>query len=111
MGVRFADLNGDGLQDLYMLYRGPRHCVDVGLSLYAGIYYNDDGTVYIRNAWINTGYGWRHSTDYTPPGGNVVFRDCYANLWDTGLRPIDLNGELELTEVGRLITSDPKEEK
>jgi RHS repeat-associated protein len=68
MGVRIADVNGDGLPDILQGFE------DAG-----------GGTHYA--AWINTGSGWVASSTWNPP---VVFSN---NGVDTGARIVDVNGD------------------
>ncbi|HUP91336.1 MAG TPA: RHS repeat-associated core domain-containing protein [Solimonas sp.] len=75
MGVRFADLNGDGL-------------VDFMYSRYVNATTQESG------AWLNTGRGWVFDANYTPPiyfvadaaGGAV-------GIQDVGARVVDVNGD------------------
>ena len=67
-GVRFVDLNGDGLIDL--------------------IQSRKQGASLIRNAWLNSGAGWVQTTDYilTSPLAEYL-------VADTGGRMEDLDGD------------------
>jgi YD repeat-containing protein len=67
MGVRIADVNGDGLPDIIQSYSAS------GANYYA--------------AYINTGGGWAASSTWNPP---VLFT---ADGADTGARIADVNGD------------------
>jgi RHS repeat-associated protein len=66
-GVKFADLDGDGLTDL--LYSGP------------------DG----KGAWLNTGSGWQVSAAYKSPARCAQYE--WRHLQELGCRLVDLNGD------------------
>ncbi|WP_406656961.1 DUF2341 domain-containing protein [Methanolobus sp. ZRKC2] len=66
-GVRFADLNGDGLVDML---RG---------------YENSDNTYF--NTWLNTGSGWQSTSTWNPPV-TISYRGM-----DKGVRFADVNGD------------------
>ncbi|WP_202763198.1 FG-GAP-like repeat-containing protein, partial [Bathymodiolus thermophilus thioautotrophic gill symbiont] len=68
-GVRFQDLNGDGLVD--MIYRR---------------WIDDDNTQ--KGAYLNTGNGWQSAPQYTPPH-HIAANDT----GDVGMRFQDLNGD------------------
>lgn len=63
MGVRFVDLNGDGILDIIQ-YHGSE-----------------------KSAWINNGKGWESARHYMPPMSKAQYGD------DDGLRFEDLNGD------------------
>jgi RHS repeat-associated protein len=74
IGVRVADVNGDGLPDIVQSYR------------------NIDGTIITKNAWINTGTGWAQDKTWIPP---AFFGDFQAvgDREDAGTRLVDANGD------------------
>jgi YD repeat-containing protein len=72
-GVRFVDLNGDGLQDIIK-----------GLDSFGSTF---------RTAYLNTGEGWEESSDYASPVDIVGVDSNYMTGWDTGTRFVDLNGD------------------
>jgi hypothetical protein len=80
LGVRFVDLNGDGL-------------VDVVQSRYtsAGIY---------QGAWLNTGSGWQSAPGYIPP---ALIQSDPSN--DLGVRFVDLNGDGRVDVIQSRYTS------
>ncbi len=81
-GVRFADVNGDGLVDL----------------LKSEEYYNDACQCSKNNsmAWINTGAGWENDSAWAPPAGEGHWRTTpfFVNSeQDYGTRLSDVNGD------------------
>ena len=70
LGVRFIDVNGDGLVD--MVYR--RFFTGAGVTE--------------KGAYINTGAGWQSAPEYTPP--YTIMTD---GIGDLGVRFIDVNGD------------------
>jgi Insecticide toxin TcdB middle/N-terminal region/Salmonella virulence plasmid 65kDa B protein/FG-GAP-like repeat len=74
IGVRIADVNGDGLPDVIQGYR------------------NGDGSVSTQQAWINTGFGFTSSSTWVPP---VFFTDIRfsPSPGDSGTRIADVNGD------------------
>jgi len=71
-GVRFIDLNGDGLVDMVQYVQ------------------NRLGALTQTGAWLNTGNGWKSAPQYIPP---VPIMNNAAGTPDTGVRFIDLNGD------------------
>jgi RHS repeat-associated protein len=63
-GLRYADLNGDGLIDIS--------------------YAKDDS----KATWINTGHGWRRDDSWNIPDGNFVWHDT-----EDGRILVDVNGD------------------
>ncbi|MEK7703692.1 MAG: toxin TcdB middle/N-terminal domain-containing protein [Myxococcota bacterium] len=98
-GVRFADLNGDGLLDILQSYIGRDSSIGIGgvpcgPSL-AVASTGDQSALSVSAAWLNTGAGFQFAPEFAPP---TYFRDTHAaadgtGTWDTGLRVIDLNGD------------------
>jgi len=72
-GVRFGDLNGDGLVDLFVVIYDPENK-------------NLD-----KQAWMNTGAGWKRDDSYAPPINMIEWHQDY--LKDLGVRIADLNGD------------------
>jgi RHS repeat-associated protein len=66
-GMRFADVNGDGLVDI--------------------LYAHDASS----NAWLNNSNGWTQATQWFPPVGFIY--DTGQNSNDNGLRIADINGD------------------
>lgn len=94
MGVRVADLNGDGLPDLVQGFT--------------------DGVNTLRMAWLNNGgscstaaCAWTPAPGLAPPvafaQGDVVHRTS----WDTGARLVDLNGDGTADVVYGYSTTNP----
>jgi len=75
-GVRFADLNGDGLVDILKGQEGPG-----GTGPY---------NVYI--AWLNNAHGWTPAIQWTPPT-SFVTRPEQRYSTDSSARLVDLNGD------------------
>src|SRR6185437_1903627 len=71
MGVRFVDLNGDGLVDIIQGIGG-------GYSF--------------RRAWLNTGSGWIDAPQFAAPT-NFVWRAAAQVTTDEGVRFVDVNGD------------------
>lgn len=65
-GIKFVDLNGDGVLDIVQ---------------------NTGDDAWEKDAWINTGTGWKEDKNYAPPT-EIVTEDHQNN----GVRFIDLNG-------------------
>ena len=80
MGVRFPDLNGDGLPDMVQsVFVTPQ---DIRQS-----------------AWLNTGKGWALAPNFTPPV--IITHETFGGALtgsDLGARFLDLNGD-GLTDV------------
>jgi hypothetical protein len=74
IGVRVADVNGDGLPDIVQSYR------------------NGDASQIVENAWINTGTGWAQDNTWIPP---TFFSDAHlvGSAKDVGTRFVDANGD------------------
>lgn len=75
-GVRFADLNGDGLTDLVR-------------SVGTGSYTSE------KDVWINNGHGWTKDTNWTLPTTSI-FSGVFAGYGDRanyGAYLVDLNGD------------------
>jgi len=75
-GVRFVDVNGDGLPDIVQNEAGG-------------------GGVIIQHAWLNTGSGWKAADQWTPP---VWIIDRGKSPIDNGVRFADINGD-GLTDI------------
>lgn len=58
-GIRFMDINGDGLVDWVRSYYGP------SVPVFPGVLPNEVGD--IKHVFLNTGNGWATSTAYTLP--------------------------------------------
>lgn len=74
LGVRFADLNGDGLPDMIQ-------------GTFDG---RGKNSFYTLKTWINRGTWWQENAAYAPP---TYFTDAGANGKDLGTRIVDLNGD------------------
>ncbi|MCX5697566.1 MAG: FG-GAP-like repeat-containing protein [Candidatus Omnitrophica bacterium] len=70
-GIRFADLNGDGLNDLSI-------ALDTQRSVPRDV-----------NTYINTGSGWQQDTRWNIPDGNYYS----TGSGDGGVRLVDVNGD------------------
>jgi hypothetical protein len=81
-GIRFMDLNGDGLPDLVRSYQNTGGC-----GAEVGAY---------KAVWLNTGSGWATSTAYTLPAyivtcpGSSMQTNEYANFYGNGQQAQDL---------------------
>ena len=73
IGVRIADVNGDGLPDIIQ-------------SLL-----NSDGSASTTNAWINAGSGWVASSTWNPP--TYFANYSVTTSGDIGTRLMDVNGD------------------
>jgi RHS repeat-associated protein len=72
-GIRFGDINGDGLPDFIL-----------ATAHWGGFSY-----VYTEKVYINTGNGWTYDTSWALP--TMAFTDDYGD--DFGPRMIDINGD------------------
>ena len=72
LGVRLADVNGDGLIDV-LKGLGSSSCSDSQ-----------------KTAWINNGTGWTQDDNWEPP---VCFRKIQSGNHDEGIRLADINGD------------------
>ena len=73
VGVRIADVNGDGLPDIVQSYR------------------NGDGSATSSAVYLNTGNGWVATTTWSLP---AYFADYSTQtVGDTGVRIADVNGD------------------
>ena len=82
-GVRFVDLNGDGLQDLLRY-------------IYWGAAANSNGYTsgtLSKDAYLNTGAGWVQATQFEPFIPFAYFTNATVGLQDFGARLVDLNGD------------------
>jgi len=68
LGVRFIDLNGDGLVDL--------------------VYHRVTGKDIQKGAYLNTGHGWQLAPEFAPP--SPIMAD---GIGDLGVRFFDVNGD------------------
>jgi len=72
-GIRFVDLNGDGLPDVLQKRS------------------NADGTLWVSRAWLNTGAGWASAPHFAVPNASMpLIRDDYS-AW--GVEFADVNGD------------------
>lgn len=71
-GIRFVELNGDGLPDV-LQHRANVH-----------------GVALANRAWLNTGTGWTPAPHFRSPNGKYLTRDDYP-VW--GVELIDINGD------------------
>ncbi|WP_129582635.1 FG-GAP repeat domain-containing protein, partial [Methanolobus psychrotolerans] len=69
-GVRFVDINGDGLDDMIR-----------GYAQGTGGTYSE-----VKQVWLNTGSGWQSTSSWTP---QII---SYAGS-DRGVRFVDINGD------------------
>jgi hypothetical protein len=87
-GIRFMDLNGDGLPDLVRSYQNTGGC-------------SGPERADIKAVYLNTGTGWATSTSYTLPAyitycsGTSLKNNEFANFYGNGQFPQDI-----LTRVG-----------
>src|SRR5207244_416869 len=58
-GIRFLDINGDGLPDFVRAYKTDSHTACSGIP--------DIETADVKYVYLNTGSGWATSTAYTLP--------------------------------------------
>lgn len=85
-GLRFADLNGDGLTDVLRSIQPETTSESTGsLGGYSGIPLS-----WFKKAYINTGNGWQESTAYTP---SVYFVDHTGMPLNDGIQFLDVNGD------------------
>ncbi|MBF0490125.1 MAG: VCBS repeat-containing protein, partial [Candidatus Omnitrophica bacterium] len=78
-GIRFSDLNGDGLNDL-----------SIALGTINGMYWTGPFTVNSQmNTYLNTGSGWKQDGRWNVPSGNYYT----TSSGDGGVRLSDLNGD------------------
>lgn len=73
-GVRFADLDGDGLVDIIQGEDGP-------------------GSYNVRQAWLNTGNGWTSAPPQWLPPAAFVYRPSFDHSIERGAELIDVNGD------------------
>ena len=79
IGIRMADVNGDGL-------------VDIIQSSY--INYASQGTIVRKfNAWLNTGNGWESNDSWSPPEYFAAYYTYPYKWMDTGARLVDVDGD------------------
>lgn len=116
MGVRPADLNGDGRADFIMSYYdydytnaacaqvsdglgGTRSFSKAEILRGRGITPSQlaNNRLHVAAAWIATENGYVRDDSYAPPFDAAnqagVFSSYFANSWDTGLRVVNLNGD------------------
>jgi len=73
-GVRFVDLNGDGLVDIIQGETSPMS----GYNL--------------RQAWLNNGHGWTAAPQWNPPT-DIVVRPTWGMSYLNGVELVDINGD------------------
>jgi RHS repeat-associated protein len=78
-GVRFADINGDGLQDIVW---SMWECAD----------WYGAGCQAHNEIWINTGSGFTQGPAW-PTGGFIAIAQAESAMKDGGVRLVDLNGD------------------
>jgi RHS repeat-associated protein len=75
-GIRLMDINGDGAVDILQSYRV-------------------DNSNTPAQAWLNNGMTWRERSAYVPRvEGGAILPMADKTGGDTGVRPIDVNGDL-----------------
>jgi hypothetical protein len=81
-GIRFIDINGDGLPDMVRAYQNPS-----GGHTCSGAEVAD-----IKEVFLNTGHGWATSTAYTLP---AYITYCGSNNFITSNEYVNFNGNGE----------------
>ncbi|MFC1546677.1 toxin TcdB middle/N-terminal domain-containing protein, partial [bacterium] len=95
-GIRFADINGDGLMDILK-----------GKLIYAGNCTGSD-----RKVWLNNGNGWTKEpadSSWVPPT-DFIGNYTDEGYFDTGARLIDINGD-GLPDIVQYLDNDDKDKR
>ena len=89
MGIRFADFNGDGLNDLAIARDKIDHCISItgGNSVYT---YTTPSAI---NTYLNTGNGWQQASKWNSPDGYFSFANDFTYRSDNGRELVDINGD------------------